>query len=290
MIRWDNLPRATRMTIYMPDVDSDEVLGLAGQSYDTTRLERVDDHTLLCLPADVTYVPIPPGRTRNIAALLTLELPDGIRQRQAFRVVIHQISGRPRAILGAFQLSIPVSTKAVLLEPEIRKLSVLRHIARSIPQDDQWHHVFVRYLEQIADRVRGFGGDPDRVAPSPDGSGRDEAAERCKRHGWVFAALLALLVIIAGWHPLPGYVAETIVAIGVVASFVVWRKTCAPSVRAIILSTLIGLIAGIALLAVLLLLGLTVNRGPIVVLLVALALGVLVVAGLRARFFALAGE
>jgi hypothetical protein len=47
---------------------------------------------------------------------------------------------------------------------------VLRHIFQSIHTNDPWHAVFVRYLGQIEDRVRAFGGDPDRVVPSPSGS------------------------------------------------------------------------------------------------------------------------
>jgi hypothetical protein len=104
----------------------------------------VDDHTLLCLPGGVTYVPIPPGQTKNIAALMTFELPENVTRRQAFQVVIHQISGFPRSILGAFQISIPVSDKTILLEPEKRYLSVLRSIARAIPPDDQWHPAATR--------------------------------------------------------------------------------------------------------------------------------------------------
>ena len=166
MIRWGNLPRSTRLTLYLPDLDANEVLKIAGQNYEAKQLERVDDHTILCLPGDVSYVPIPDNRNRNIAALATLELPEGVKRDQRFNLFFHQISGRPRSILGTFQMTIPVSTKSELLDPEIRKLSVLRHIALSIPPEDQWHAVFTRYLDQIADRVRGFGGDPDRVAPS----------------------------------------------------------------------------------------------------------------------------
>jgi hypothetical protein len=197
MILWGELPRATRMTLYMPDVDVDELLRLAAVRYEATRLERVDAHTVRCLPADVTYLPLPLGRTRNIPALLTLELPDGVRRGQLFHVVVHQVSGRARHILGSVQMSIPVSAKNVLLEPEIRHLSVLRHIALSIPNEDPWSAVFTRYLAQIAGRVRGFGGDPDRVAPAADGSGRDPAAERaCRRRRFIL--LLALLVALAG--------------------------------------------------------------------------------------------
>lgn len=32
--------------------------------------------------------------------------------------------------------------------------------------------MFARYLGQIADRVRGFGGNPDQAHPSPSGEGR----------------------------------------------------------------------------------------------------------------------
>jgi hypothetical protein len=176
MVRWNNLPRSTRVTIYLPDVDVDEILRFVGQNYEATRLERVDAHTVCCLPGDVTYIPLPSGRAKNIAALMTLELPEGIVRGQVFNPVVHQVSGQPRAILGAFQFTIPVGDKADLLELETRKLSVLRHIARAIPIEEPWNAVFVRYLDQIADRVRAFGGDPDAVAPSPDGTGRDGAA------------------------------------------------------------------------------------------------------------------
>jgi Putative peptidoglycan binding domain len=61
---------------------------------------------------------------------------------------------------------------ALLLAEEERTLSVMRHIALAIPTGDRWHPIFARYLGQIADRVRGFGGDPERIDPSPDGEGK----------------------------------------------------------------------------------------------------------------------
>lgn len=57
----------------------------------------------------------------------------------------------------------------MLLEGETRHLSVLRSISRSIPPGDRWRSVFDRYLAVLAGRVRGFGGNPDAVLPSPDG-------------------------------------------------------------------------------------------------------------------------
>ncbi|HEX7316674.1 MAG TPA: LodA/GoxA family CTQ-dependent oxidase [Pyrinomonadaceae bacterium] len=307
MIRWNNLPQGTRMSLYMPDLEAEEVLRLAGQSNDYPGLEAVDAHTIDCLPADVTYVPIPPGRTRNVAALLTVELPEGVKRGQEFRAVVHQISGSPRVILGAFQFGIPVSDKSVLLEPEKRKLSVLRHIAQAIPPDDQWRHVFTRYLEQIAERVRGFGGDPDRVGPAPDGSGsgrgddfhfntphdwempggdaEDKSERRCRRRGWVFSALLAALVVVAVVHPLGGYVAELLMGICAAAAFLSWRKHCRPSPCRMLSAVLVGLALGTAFGAVLLLAGFGGARGFVVLVKAIIALCLVVLAGVRARCF-----
>lgn len=284
MIRWNDLPRSTQMTLYMPDVDLDEILRYAGQNYEAVRLEKVDAHTLRCLPGDVTYVPLPFGRTRNVAALLTMELPDDIRLKQIFNVVIHQLSGRPRHVLGAFEFTVPVSTKAVLLEPEIRKLSVLRHIARAIPSDDQWRPVFDRYLGQIADRVRGFGGDPDVVEPSPDGTGVDEALVRCNRLGWIYSLLLALFVLLASIHPLGHYVLEIIVFIGLIVATGIWRARCTVSRCRWVIASILGLGLGAAGTALSTLLDLA-SRGPTTLIAVALALGATVGLGIWWRCF-----
>ena len=283
MIRWHDLPRETRMTVYMPDVDVREVVRRAGQTQEALRLEAVDDHTLLCAAGDVTFIPLPQGRTRNIPALLTLELPDGVRRGQAFRATLHQVSGRPRRILGAFELAVPVSDKSALLAPEIRKLSVLRHIHRAIPLEDPWHAVFTRYTGQIAERVRGFGGDPDRVVPAADGSGRDEAAERCARKGTLFSGLLAQMVVLAGLHPVLGLAGAALAA---VAGFI-WASSCHPSRCRWIVAALAGMAFGAAGLALLTFLGLTGPGAPVVLGLASVALGGLAALGVRFRCFRL---
>lgn len=285
MILWGGLPRSTRMTLYMPDVDADEVLRLAGARYEAKRLERVDGHTLRCLPADVTYLPLPGGRTRNIPALLTLELPDGVRRGQLFRLLVHQVSGRPRRVLGTVQMTIPVSDKGALLAPEIRHLSVLRHIALSIPQEDPWRAVFGRYLEQIAGRVRGFGGDPDRVLPAADGSGRNPAAERCARRGGLFAALVALLIAAAGLHPLPDYLAELAAAAAALLALFGWRRRCRPSRCRQLAAALVGLGSGAAVVGLLRLLGLVGGRAGLALSWAAIAAALLLLAAWRLGCF-----
>jgi hypothetical protein len=74
-----------------------------------------------------------------------------------------------RRVLGVFKLAIPVSTKADLLAPEERLLSVLRWIQLAIPQESRWFLVFRRYVDQVAGRVLEMGGDPDAVQADPNG-------------------------------------------------------------------------------------------------------------------------
>jgi hypothetical protein len=76
-----------------------------------------------------------------------------------------------RKVLGAFQLTIPVHTKEVMLLQEERSLSVLRWIAPAIPTGNRWYRIFQRYLEHVGGRVSGFGGDPGQITPSPTGDG-----------------------------------------------------------------------------------------------------------------------
>ncbi|QLH07183.1 LodA/GoxA family CTQ-dependent oxidase [Nitrosopumilus ureiphilus] len=171
MFNWGNLPRSSTVTLYMPDLDANEIISTAGKNYESERLFKVDDHTIKCLVGDVTYVPIPNSQRKNIAGLITIELPHEIKCGQVFDTVIMQINRMTGSVLGSFQITIPIMTAKTLLKDEIRKLSVLRHIEKSIPSDDHWHSIFQRYTEQVAERVKLFGGNPIVIKPSPDGDG-----------------------------------------------------------------------------------------------------------------------
>jgi hypothetical protein len=199
MIDWGELPAGSTAQIYMPAVSSDEVLGLAKKLYTTRLLQRVDEHTLQCRAEAVTYVPVPPGQGIDHAGLLTIDLPASVRRGEIFSVLVRQVTdaqGRTRKppppppvpgraaqaagghggtliywrrVAGAFQVNIPVHTKGVLLPREERQLSILRWIAQAIAHTSRWHPVFTRYLDQLAGRVTGLGGDPGIILPSPTG-------------------------------------------------------------------------------------------------------------------------
>ena len=92
MIDWGATPRGSAATLYVPNVRVAEILELAGRLYETTLLERVDDHTLRTKTDGVTYVPVPPGLGAAFAALLTVELPAGVRRGQVYKIVVRQIT------------------------------------------------------------------------------------------------------------------------------------------------------------------------------------------------------
>ncbi|PYQ64890.1 MAG: hypothetical protein DMF53_06600 [Acidobacteria bacterium] len=200
MIDWGDVPRGNVASIYLPGTSADEILAMAGRLYTFHTLRRADDHTVQCATGGITYLPVPPGDV-NYAGLITIELPERLRQEHAFNVTVRQVTNafgqrvgeapasktRKRAksetaaavgfiswrrVLGAFQITSPVRSKPALLLTEERDLSVLRWIAEAIPQGSRWYPVFHRYLEAVGDRVKAFGGDPAQILPSPTGDGR----------------------------------------------------------------------------------------------------------------------
>jgi hypothetical protein len=255
MIRWTNVPRDSRATLYFPEVDADEILALNTLRQHPAALQKVDTHTLQCSIADVSYVPLPGGRSGYLAGLMTLTLPDGIRAGKVFKLNVQQYSGVTRRILGAFQLTVPVKNEPEILPNETRKLSVMRYIQQSIPAGNRWALIFQRYVQQIADRVDAMGGDSTQVAPSPSGNGGMQAAG-CKLWARVTGTLLAGLVLALG--TLTGCaltVVPPILAVLLVIVALVWINKCHPRQCWKLRTFISGAGLGAALLAILALAG-----------------------------------
>jgi len=174
IIQWGNVPRATQATLFFPEVSSDEILGLSALRQHPAVLAKVDDHTISIQVADATYIPLPARPPGNLAGLMTLTLPQGIRAGQLFKLSVQQFSGiahpgRAHSMLGAFQVSIPVLADPEILPTATRNLSILRYIQQTIPASNRWYPIFTRWLDGLAAKVAGLGGDPTKALPSPTG-------------------------------------------------------------------------------------------------------------------------
>jgi len=198
MIDWGNTPEGSIASIYWPQVDSAHVLKLASKLYTTHQLESSDAHTLRCkVTKGVTYVPIPAGSGENFAGLLTIDLPLGVVTGQEFNIVVRRITTlykRPqqevviaapsefaaaasrskaspswRAVVGTFQVKIPVTTKEVMLLPEENTLAVLKWRLGAMVPTNRWYPVLQRYIGYVSARIDGLGGNSSAIGPSLDG-------------------------------------------------------------------------------------------------------------------------
>jgi hypothetical protein len=188
MIDFGNTPRGSQAAIFLPGVDATEILQLAATMYPSTRLTFADAHTLACPAEGAAWIPIPQGGVTNFVGLLTVDLAAGVRRGDAYTIVVRQITtystsvdephganavspraGFERRTLGSFQITVPVAVKEELLGPAEQLLAIMRWIAKGKPPGDRWTPVLDRFVEQLAERVEGFGGDPSKIPPSPIG-------------------------------------------------------------------------------------------------------------------------
>ncbi len=176
--------------IYLPSVGADAVLALADKLYTSHLLTKADASTLRCPAAGVTYVPVPPGQGLSYPGLLTVDLPPGIVNGEVYGAVVRQFTSivpfnidanlaadavgvrrnlQWRRTTGMFKVTIPISTKALLLAPAERYYSVMQWVAEAIPTTGRWYAVMQRYLTQLAGRVSQMGGDPSKIPPTGTG-------------------------------------------------------------------------------------------------------------------------
>jgi len=131
---------------------------------------------------------------------------------------------------------------------------VLRWIRQTIPTDNRWFPVFERYLDQIADRVDGFGGDSDQILPSPDGTGR---LPRCDHKlKWLVPLILAFMLVLIGVAPL--VLSAPLAAAGIVlvlAAACYWYWRCKGSLCDFLWAFILGISVAYLVLGILVLLG-----------------------------------
>ncbi|WP_143288217.1 hypothetical protein [Calothrix rhizosoleniae] len=138
----------------------------------------------------------------------------------------------------------------------------MRHIFESIPPTNRWFPVFERYIAHVADRTRSFGTDPDKVEPSPDGTGvRDKPSPLgCPQH-WIASGLLAAILVT--WGIFQVQVAAVLTSIAIVtwvATYCWYEYKCKPSWCSRLNTLLIGVGVAAAILGFLYLAGVTTSN------------------------------
>lgn len=290
IFRWHNLPVDSEITVYFSDIDTAEIQMLAAFRRSPLACEFVDKHTLRFKVAGATWIPIPGGRTLNIPALLSVKLPDTVTYGEEYHATVHQVSGATRQIIGSCEFRIVVSKAELILDEEIRTLSVFKHILNRIPTDNRWFPLMQRYVHHLGVKVDALGGDADAVHPNPDGSGRPftppvvETVHKVCTQAWAASLVLALTLVLIGVATNPALL-PLVLVVGLVLLIVLlsaWARKCCGHNRCAVLDYL-SLAASVALF-ILILIGYLRVRGPYLVaaLVLSAILGLLFVA---ASFF-----
>jgi hypothetical protein len=202
MIDWGNTPVGSKASIYWPQANASQILQTASRLYASHLLSAADANTIQCqVTGGITYVPIPSGASQNLAGLLTIDLPQTVVTGQEFNIVLRRLVTRRlieppppriasrevltairgdharaalpmnwRYVAGTFQVKIPVATATSMLPQEEDTLAIFKWRLGAMSPSNRWYPVLNRYIGYIEGRVRGLGGDPDKIPPSPDGA------------------------------------------------------------------------------------------------------------------------
>ncbi len=232
MIDWGNTPVGAKASIFWPQANASAVLQLAGSLYSSHQLSVADANTVQCLvTGGLTYVPIPPGASENLAGLLTLELPTTVTKGQVFTATIRRIStrrpppvisirskarsaARPaqqagnqplnwRYVVGTFAVRIPVGTATTILPVDENTLAIFKWRLEKMSPTNRWYPVLVRYIGYLSGRIRGLGGDPDSIPPSLAGAPRHTekpCRETCELTGKVVEITYDCFGDFTGFH------------------------------------------------------------------------------------------
>ena len=188
MFDWGNTPVGSLATIYLPGLNVADIIQQSEAMYGASRFSLVDDHTVQCRTGRAAWLPVPSGTGAGFVGLLGLDLPPTVKKGEVYKIAVRQLTnaaGQPpivvelatsagpplkwRRVIGTFQVTIPVTTKDLMLDSEERLLSNLRWIEQSIPEGDRWAPAFRRYVGQIANHVDALGGDSTSIVASPSG-------------------------------------------------------------------------------------------------------------------------
>lgn len=204
LIDWRNTPNTSIASLFIPEVDAAQILSLADGYYGLHGLTKVGDSTIRLPVGGISYVPVPSGSPRGLTGLLSVELPDTVRKGEEYTIVVRQVTNaadkpirvaavalsygeggvvRWRKVVGSYQVTVPVTTKEMILQGESRLLSVLRWILKSVATNERWFPVFSRYVGLIAERVAALGGDPTKIVGTSDGSGGELVPEEEREIG-----------------------------------------------------------------------------------------------------------
>jgi hypothetical protein len=153
---WNNLPEDAEVELFLPGANVEEIFNFRSLRHAPTTVKIVDSQTLRLFPTGTTYLPIARFWGDNLAGLLKVKLPPGIKKGQRFKIDVVQMRADEARTLGGFQLNIQVEKAIDLWEAERRKLDLFHKRLSIKPKTDRWWPILARQVEFMRARVRGL--------------------------------------------------------------------------------------------------------------------------------------
>jgi len=141
---WNNLPKASEVELYLPGAPVEEIFNFRNLRHAPGTVRIVDSQTLRLFPTGTTYLPLARLWGDNLAALLKVKLPAGIKKGQRFTIDVLQMRADEARTLGGFQLNIQVEKAIEIWEAERRTLELFHQRLSIKPQTDRWWPIVTR--------------------------------------------------------------------------------------------------------------------------------------------------
>ena len=150
----------------------------SGESFDMT-IQRVGTKSATVPPPPPPPPPPPQIQTRSAASKTGKSTKAGHAthgedaERSAASVETEVVSAakmiRWRYVIGTFQVHVPVVTGDQILPSEETLLAIMKWRLQQMSPSNRWYPVLIRYINYIAARVDGLGGDANSIPPSLNG-------------------------------------------------------------------------------------------------------------------------
>jgi hypothetical protein len=188
---WNNLPRGSRVEVYLPSFDVEYVMLLRSLRHAPPTVRAVDEHTLSLDVDEVSYLPIPYTGQDRVAGVLTIALPDTIKVDEVYTIDVLQTRTPLGLTIGGFQIAIPVRKAAQIYRREGRILGTFEGRLRTTPTHDRWYQILTKQVEYFRAQAQALASE---VA--------DECAQEQDQKGFRLRLILERIKVLDAYGPL----------------------------------------------------------------------------------------
>ena len=153
---WNNLPQESEVELFLPAASVEEIFNFRSLRHAPRTVQIVDSQTLRLFPRGTTYLPLARFWGDNLAGLLKVKLPPGIKKGQRFKVDVLQMRADEARTLGGFQLNIQVEKAIEIWEAERRTLELFHKRLSIKPAEDRWRPIVARQVAFTRARAVGL--------------------------------------------------------------------------------------------------------------------------------------